>query len=108
MSTEPGSPSVLPQWRALEAHYQEVKDLHLRDLFAERSPAGAAPDGGGGRAVPGLLQAAVTDETLASCWTWPGPATWRPAGRPCSGGRRSTSPRGGRRCTWPCGPRGTR
>ena len=23
-----------PQWQALERHYQEIKDLHLRDLFA--------------------------------------------------------------------------
>ena len=24
-----------PAWRALEAHYREVRDLHLRQLFAQ-------------------------------------------------------------------------
>ncbi|HEY2155799.1 MAG TPA: glucose-6-phosphate isomerase, partial [Isosphaeraceae bacterium] len=29
-----------PAWRALEAHFQEVRDLHLRDLFASDSRRG--------------------------------------------------------------------
>jgi glucose-6-phosphate isomerase len=29
------------EWKALEAHYAEVKDLHLRDLFADPQRAGA-------------------------------------------------------------------
>ena len=29
-----------PSWKALEAHYQEVSKLHLRDLFAEDSKRG--------------------------------------------------------------------
>jgi len=24
-----------PEWKALEAHYAEMKDMHLRDLFAD-------------------------------------------------------------------------
>jgi len=34
--TTPGVPTTrLPVWRALEAHYAQVKSLHLRQLFAE-------------------------------------------------------------------------
>lgn len=34
--TQPTTPlTQRPAWQALEAHYQEVKDLHLRTLFAE-------------------------------------------------------------------------
>ena len=30
-----GTLSETPEWRALGAHFQKVKDLHMRDLFAE-------------------------------------------------------------------------
>ena len=30
----------LPAWQALEDHYYEVQDLHLRDLFADPLVAG--------------------------------------------------------------------
>ena len=29
-----------PAWSALEAHYAEIRDLHLRDLFAEDASRG--------------------------------------------------------------------
>ena len=30
----------LPEWRALQAHYQEIKSVHLRDLFLRESTRG--------------------------------------------------------------------
>ena len=32
---ESGSPTGLPVWKRLVAHRDEVRDLHLRTLFAE-------------------------------------------------------------------------
>ena len=29
-----------PGWRALEAHYREIKDVHLRQLFADHAQRG--------------------------------------------------------------------
>ncbi len=31
-----------PEWQALEAHYQEIRDVHLRDLFARQPNRGTA------------------------------------------------------------------
>ena len=43
-------------WKALEAHYDAVKDVHLRELFADDPDAGRAPDGRGGRHLSRLLE----------------------------------------------------
>jgi glucose-6-phosphate isomerase len=64
MSTERGSLSVLPQWRALEAHYQEVKDLHLRDLFAGDPQRGERLTAEGAGLYLDYSKQRVTDETL--------------------------------------------
>jgi myo-inositol catabolism protein IolC len=43
-------PTETPAWRALQAHYEKIKDVHLRQLFAddpkrgERLTAGVEPD----------------------------------------------------------------
>ena len=34
MATQPTALTERPAWRALEAHYQQLKDTHLRELFA--------------------------------------------------------------------------
>ena len=34
MNTARVPPTRRPAWQALEAHYDKVRDLHLRDLFA--------------------------------------------------------------------------
>lgn len=33
--------TVRPAWKALEAHHQKVRELHLRKLFAEIPNAGS-------------------------------------------------------------------
>ena len=35
MSTTVPSLTARPAWKSLEAHYQEIRDLHLRKLFAD-------------------------------------------------------------------------
>jgi glucose-6-phosphate isomerase len=64
MSTEQGSHAVLPRWRALEAHYQEVKDLHLRDLFASDPQRGLRLSAEGAGLYLDYSKQRVTDETL--------------------------------------------
>ncbi len=34
------SPTELPQWKALQEHYRQVKDLHLRELFRQDAERG--------------------------------------------------------------------
>ena len=64
MSTNPTPLTQRPTWKALEEHYQKIRDLHLRSLF----------DGDAGRGERFALEAAgiyldysknrITDETL--------------------------------------------
>ena len=35
MATRAARPTESKEWKALEQHYAEIKDLHLRDLFAK-------------------------------------------------------------------------
>ena len=35
MESSIAPPTALPAWRALEAHYAQVRELHLRQLFAD-------------------------------------------------------------------------
>src|SRR5262245_9488530 len=65
MTSHPGTPlTERPAWKALEAHHREVRDLHLRDLFA-RDPGRAARFT---REAVGLYadfsKHRITDETL--------------------------------------------
>ena len=45
-----------PAWKALTAHHQTVRNLHLRELFAERSAARRAPDRRSRRPLSRLLE----------------------------------------------------
>ena len=55
--TKPIAPlTERPAWKALEAHYQQVRELHLRKLFADDPEARRADDGRGGGPLPGLLE----------------------------------------------------
>jgi glucose-6-phosphate isomerase len=35
MSTNPETPTARPEWQALQDHYARIKDVHLRELFAQ-------------------------------------------------------------------------
>ena len=35
MATKPISLNERPAWKALEAHYQQIREVHLRQLFAD-------------------------------------------------------------------------
>ncbi len=53
-----------PAWHALESHYQEVKDLHLRDLFAQDPQRGERLTAEAAGLSLDYSKHRVTDETL--------------------------------------------
>ena len=54
-----------PAWKALEAHYPKVRDLHLRTLFAEDSQRGERMTAESAGIYLDYSKNRVTDETLA-------------------------------------------
>ena len=53
-----------PAWEALEAHYDQVRNLHLRQLFADDPRRGEADDRRGRRDLPRLFEKPHHRETL--------------------------------------------
>jgi glucose-6-phosphate isomerase len=54
-----------PAWRALEKHHEELRDLHLRDLFAEDPERGERLVAEGAGLYLDYSKNRVTDETIA-------------------------------------------
>src|SRR5258706_8234612 len=53
-----------PAWLALQAHYQQIKDRHLRQLFAEDSPRGDRLTAEAAGLYLDYSKHRITDETL--------------------------------------------
>jgi glucose-6-phosphate isomerase len=53
-----------PAWQALERHYADIRDLHLRDLFAEDAARGERLTAEGAGIYLDYSKNRVTDETL--------------------------------------------
>ena len=53
-----------PAWAALERHYAEIRDLHLRDLFAEDATRGERLTAEGAALYLDYSKNRITDETL--------------------------------------------
>src|SRR3990170_7307797 len=53
-----------PAWQALERHYQEIRDLHLRDLFAKDATRGERLTAEGAGLYLDYSKNRVTDETI--------------------------------------------
>ncbi len=64
MPTSPEPLTRRPAWQALEAHYQQVKDVHLRTLFAQDPRRGERLVAEGAGLVLDYSKNRVTDETL--------------------------------------------
>ena len=62
--TEAVRPSETPAWRALQAHYEEIKDIHLRQLFADDSNRGERLTARGAGLYLDYSKNRITDETL--------------------------------------------
>ena len=94
----------------LEHHYEEIRDVHLRELFAEDPSRGERLDGRGRRAVPRLLEEPDhrRDARLLLAARARSPALARAHARRCSAASGSTSPRTARCSTSRCGCRRAR
>ena len=60
-----------PAWRALEAHYQKVRGLHLRTLFAEDPTRGERMTAEAAGIFLDYSKNRITDETLKLLCSWP-------------------------------------
>jgi glucose-6-phosphate isomerase len=54
----------LPEWRALETHYHAIRDVHLRQLFAEDPGRGERLNAGAAGLYFDFSRNRITDETL--------------------------------------------
>ena len=64
MSTATTPPTSLPAWKALEAHYQKMRDVHLRTLFADDGARGMRLTAEAAGIFLDYSKNRVTDETL--------------------------------------------
>ena len=64
MSTVTGSLTRRPAWQALQTHYQQLKDVHLRTLFAQDPRRGERLTAEGAGLFLDYSKNRVTDETL--------------------------------------------
>jgi len=65
MSFQPEAPSSRPEWQALQEHYRQIKDLHLRELFAQDPRRGERFAVEAAGLYLDYAKHRVTDETLA-------------------------------------------
>jgi glucose-6-phosphate isomerase len=64
VTTATGSLTRRPTWQALQAHYQQIKGVHLRDLFAQDPGRGERFTAEGAGLFLDYSKNRVTDETL--------------------------------------------
>ena len=64
MTTGTGPLIQRPAWKALQAHHAQIKDLHLRALFAEPGKRGERMTAEGAGLFLDYSKNRVTDETL--------------------------------------------
>src|SRR6516164_9418903 len=58
-------PDETPAWRALARHYEHIKDLHLRQLFADDPGRGERLTAEGAGLYLDYSKHRITDETVA-------------------------------------------
>ena len=96
-----------PAWAALTAHYQQVRGLHLRQLFADDPRRGERLTARGSRHLPRLLEESRHRRDAApAAAAGRGMRPARPHRRDVPRRARSTSPRSAPCCTSPCAPAG--
>ena len=95
-------------WQGLSRHHQDVKDLHLRDLFAADPARGERLVAEGAGLYLDYSKNRITDETIQLLGALAEQSGCRTGSRRCSPASGSTCPRTGRCCTWRCGCRAAR
>jgi glucose-6-phosphate isomerase len=79
-----------PAWKALEAHYKNVRELHLRKLFADNPKRGERMTAEAVGLYLDYSKNRMTDETSNFCCNLPRNPGCASASTPCSAARRST------------------
>ena len=92
-------------WKALQEHHKNVRDLHLRKLFADDPKRGERMTAEAVGLYLDYSKNRITDETLSCCCNWRRNPACARGSTPCFGARRSTSPRTAPCCTWRCARR---
>ena len=91
--------TALPAWKALAAHYQRVRNLHLRELFASDPGRGERLTAEAGASTSTTRRIASRTRRSRSSSGWQRSVGCARESMPCSAARKSTSPRIGPSCT---------
>ncbi len=104
MSTTTSIPKLRdrPAWKALERHYDEVRGLQLRDLFAGDAARGERLTAEGAGLFLDYSKNRITDETVKLLMALAESRAWPSGPRRCSAGIASTCPRTAPCSTSPC------
>lgn len=98
-----------PAWRALQGHYEKIKDVHLRQLFADDPKRGERLTAEGAGLYLDYSKNRITDETIRLLsYNSPRSAGSLSGGTRCSQAKRSTQRKSGRCFTSHCARRGGR
>ena len=99
MTTSVTPLTKLAAWQALEAHYTKVREVHLRQLFADDPKRGERMTAEAIGIYFDYSKHRITDETMKLLLQLAGNLACGSASMPCSGERGSTSQRSGPSCT---------
>ena len=95
-----------PSWKALQAHQEKVREVHLRTLFADDATRGERLTAEAAGIFLDYSKNRVTDETLALLRGLAAEADLRGRIDAMFRGSRSTLPKTAPSCTSPCARRG--
>ncbi|MDA6076500.1 hypothetical protein O0544_06695 [Edwardsiella anguillarum] len=103
------NPTRTAAWQALQQHFEQMKSVQMRDLFAADadrfSKFSATFDD---QMLVDYSKNRINAETLESCRRWPVKPICRAPSPPCSPVRKSTVPRTAPCCTSRCATGATR
>ena len=94
-----------PAWKALVAHHKKIRNVHLRQLFADDPKRGERLTVEAAGLFLDYSKNRITDETLKLLLKLAEECGLRSASTPCSTVKRSTSRKIARSCTSPCARR---
>ena len=92
-------------WKSLAAHYQKVREMHLREIFADDPERGERMTAEAVGIYLDYSKNRITDETLKLLLQLAESPDCANGSTPCFGARRSTSQKTAPSCTWPCARR---
>ena len=95
-------PIDLPAWQALQEHQREMAEAHMRDLFARDPQRFERFSLQLGDILLDYSKNRITQETMRLLCNLAREANVAGKIEAMFSGKRSTTPRSARSCTWPC------